>query len=396
MMRPVAMLLILMTIVLTNCGESPAGRLLPSSPPDFVHKPDSDLSALGHYSRAIKLETHPDAILGNINEIKLDPRNGDLLVADFRVTKKVYRFNQKGQFLRSYGTIGQGPGEYRGLMGFAPMDDGRLVVLSTYKMILFSMDGAYLDSAQVKIAPHGVQTHGNRIYIHAISGRKRIKHAVHVYDDDFHKVTEFHPYDRRIDQLPFIPRNSLAKGSGGFFVSESYDFRLAAYDWNGRRQQAWRFPADNEQLQPFWQKLGQGPLSPKDKKAFFALLHRPIYTFAVGELVYLHEVKTSQNIERSCLLDPQTSQVTVFDNLTLISEAGRDDYLTLDGLVGSHNDGLIGYLEDPARLARHRSSTPALEGLELNESENPIVLFFDITAAGKGQLSGRSRSENEQ
>lgn len=397
-MRQALLLTLLGSLFLVACGSSSPFASIPQDQVTVTRETGNDLSRLGRFVRAIPLETPDEALLGGINEIKLDPSSGHLLVGDFKITKRVFRFDQNGRYLHSYGRLGQGPGEYQGLMSFAPLDDGRVVLLSTFKMLLFSAEGKHLKSVRLKASPHGVQTQGNRIYVHAISGEERLRKAVLVYDDDLQRIDSFHPHDQRLDRLPFIARHSLAKGQDALYVSHSYDYRISVYDFEGRPRQIWDLPNSNDDLQPFWTELRQGRLNPKQRLDFFQLLHRPVYTFAVDDLVYLFEVKVSAQLFRSSLLNGKTGALRVYDHIRLLSEELHPANLTMEAVVGSYDRGLIGYCEDPQRLNHHRDH-PVLQHINYREADNPVILFFELkplTSSAQARESSEGGSGGQE
>ncbi len=58
----------------------------------------------------IELKTPPGVIIGEISKMQII--DGGIIVLDSNISKKVYLFNSKGEFIHSVGTKGSGPGEH--------------------------------------------------------------------------------------------------------------------------------------------------------------------------------------------------------------------------------------------------------------------------------------------
>ncbi len=87
-------------LLLSACGSETWVRT-PAKPATVVNQQATSLDQLGYYARAVALESHEDALLGSISDVKVDAATGDLLVADFKISKQVYRFNAEGRYLHS-------------------------------------------------------------------------------------------------------------------------------------------------------------------------------------------------------------------------------------------------------------------------------------------------------
>lgn len=81
--------------------------------------------------------------------------NGDIYVLD-KIDKKVKVFNKFGQYLKTFGTEGQGPGEISGLpVYFALNQQNELFIIDSSGVSFFSLDGEYLR----KILNNDFKTH---------------------------------------------------------------------------------------------------------------------------------------------------------------------------------------------------------------------------------------------
>ena len=377
---------------LCHCGEQPLLSALPATPVEVVREPTRKLADLGFYERAVALETTDASLIGGIQSIKLDPRTGDLLVGDFRATQAILRFNPEGRFLQRYGRVGQGPGEYEAIHGFAPLANGRIVALGSFKLLLWEADGSLVTEQPLRMAATWVEARGEDIYVRVIRGPEAGGFAVFRLNGDLKKLARFHPRDPRLDRVAYVPYNAMTLGGRHLYLSECYDFRLTAYDLAGKLTGSWVFPSRNERVVPLLQKAGK--LTAQERNLLFRGIHRPRAIYAFSEILYLWEVKTDEGLMNSCLFEPGANRFTVYENLKLVGSDPEEADLTMTDLVGRYDRGLIGYCEDPALLRKHAADHPVLADLKVGENDNPVVLFFRLKSVvatekhtdGKGDI----------
>lgn len=110
-------------------------------------------------------QSGPDTFLGPTACIQL--ANGDMLFADGHWPRPSYapqdgdrlvRYTKDGQYVRDYGKLGTGPGEFMGPHGLALDSQGRLFVAdrSNNRLQIFDRDMNYLDSWRHFGRPSGV------------------------------------------------------------------------------------------------------------------------------------------------------------------------------------------------------------------------------------------------
>jgi hypothetical protein len=95
---------------------------------DQVNKISEGASAYSlFYKRVsvIALETNEDCLIGEISQIRIfEPY---MFVLDSRSAKNLFMFDQEGNFIRKFGNIGNGPGEYLLPLDFAIDRDNKMV-----------------------------------------------------------------------------------------------------------------------------------------------------------------------------------------------------------------------------------------------------------------------------
>lgn len=83
------------------------------------------------------------------------------LVGDFR--SAVRKYDKNGKYVRSYGRIGDGPGEYRGGVGHvAELSDGRVLLSDALGVLVYSATGRYLERWR---QPAWSRSMGNRLFV---------------------------------------------------------------------------------------------------------------------------------------------------------------------------------------------------------------------------------------
>jgi hypothetical protein len=94
--------------------------------------------------------------------------NGDLFVADGYVNSRIVHFDKRGKFIRAWGKLGTGPGEFSLVHGIAIDSKGRLYALdrNNSRVQVFDRSGKYLTEWRNIVAPWAVWiTPKDEIYI---------------------------------------------------------------------------------------------------------------------------------------------------------------------------------------------------------------------------------------
>ena len=115
--RNVSISCMVLAWLLAGCFDSQSPQLNGSAPEfhDFFDTSDS-----------FELEEMKEDPIGDIESL-LETRRGDLVIGD-AILPRVRRYGPQGQLLASFGSSGEGPGEFRGVGGLVELSDGRLAV----------------------------------------------------------------------------------------------------------------------------------------------------------------------------------------------------------------------------------------------------------------------------
>ncbi len=169
--------------------------------------------------------------------VAVSPANSQIVVADSS-NHRVQIFDQRGQFVRTFGSYGQGDGEFDCLAGVAITTSGNIVIADRYnhRIQVFDATGNFVrkfgeeGSADGQLNyPWGVGTDGDRnIYV-----CDKENNRVQVYDIGGRFLSKIGSLGSRPGQLE-NPHYVCVSGDGNVVVSDSGNHRLQVFNSNGR------------------------------------------------------------------------------------------------------------------------------------------------------------------
>jgi hypothetical protein len=134
----------------------------------------SYISFLFRKATPIILETNDEILLRTINNIAV--YDDLILVLDRETAKGVFAFNREGKFIRRFGQIGQGPGEYISPYDFTIDYENKLIYIlddEMRKINSFGLpDGSFIKSIKIQdddIRSHYIQYYEGKLYADADS-----------------------------------------------------------------------------------------------------------------------------------------------------------------------------------------------------------------------------------
>ena len=361
-----------------GCHQPESGPATRAVKPMLVQA--DGLAQLGSYSRFVALETHPEALLGAVTSVKIDPVSGDLLVADSRVTHALYRFDEQGSFIRRYGAHGSGPGEYETLFSFEILKQGRIAIFAAGKALLFEADGTLLREAPVDFNGKWAARVDDLIFIYTLAGQAQKKNSILVFDQALNQVGAMHSFDVRQDKLLLAPNNTLAAGRHHLIVSDFYDFQISVYRGDGSLAQRYAFPNQNHRLDSFWKQTREKMRTRQQIKKLVAGLRRAHDIYAFGSNLFFLESAPNLRQMRPHLLDLETAQALCYEGIRLVGGDKNTGYLTMDNLVGAFEKGILGVGNDP-ELYTHYRHLYANANIDYGDLDNPILMFFEINTS---------------
>jgi len=224
-MKHYSFCMIIIVFLLVSCNGTKNGDFL-EIPVNFGKNISSQLplSEIAETITAIELELSDESLL--------NPKRGVMkriiLFEDYvfiAQPDKIFVFDINGQFVRSIGSKGQGPGEYFGIMSMAIDEINRRLYVSAYhKIICYDLDGNFLkETSMIKkgeseIAIKDINYINNEVWILAQSMKNEDENGLYNQVEIFRLNDDLHIIDRYTTQKIYErPR---------FFVSPVEDYIL--------------------------------------------------------------------------------------------------------------------------------------------------------------------------
>jgi hypothetical protein len=131
-------------------------------------------AALVEELRIGELEGDDDYMIGRVAGFAVDSEGG-IYVVDSQL-KLVRKYDANGVFQRNIGRAGEGPGEYRQVLGIRCLPNGTVAVLTVpHRIILYAKDGSYLRDFRVESTLYTSRMleydTDNNVYIKATLGK---------------------------------------------------------------------------------------------------------------------------------------------------------------------------------------------------------------------------------
>ncbi|MEA2005849.1 MAG: 6-bladed beta-propeller, partial [Acidobacteriota bacterium] len=226
--------LLIVTFFLYSCNKNEykvKSKYIDFKSISIIKSKTKNILDIGKIKKAVKLETKDNALIGNVDSLIYD-KNEDFYIADYYSSKKVFRFDKKGNFVRSYGKIGQGPGEYNSILSFALDSESNVFLLGNYKLIKFDKNGKLLKEIRIKYHSGDIIIVNDLIYISILRYRyvPKNKKAILIIDTNLKKVGEMLTYDTRLEKYLFTPRKMFAKNQDNLYFIDVYDFKLNIFN----------------------------------------------------------------------------------------------------------------------------------------------------------------------
>ncbi len=374
-------IIIIVVILLFSCSSNVEEKksIIDSGSLKITKKKFSKLTELGKISKAVKLEVSKHSLLGRINRILVDKKNGDLVIGDFRTTKQVLRFNKQGKFICKFGKIGQGPGEYVNLKNFTITNKGDIVLLTRFKLIKFSNKGIFLHEVRTNVFGGYIECIDDLIYVSVLRyDHKSVeKKAILVFDSSFSQVGRIGDYETRLEKYLFGVSGFLAKKDRSLYYIDFFDPCLNVYNTKTHELVHLPIPNNNSKLDKFWKKKY---FTQKDDEKVLTILHRFDNIFIVGKKIFLSEVNYDKTLFQIWLLDLEKKETLIFNQSSLFGDYQlkiKQD-LYFNSISGSYDKGIIGVVNNKDNFNLHKNKYLILKDIEFKAEDNPILIFFEF------------------
>jgi hypothetical protein len=322
--------------------------------------------------KIVKLELNDESLIGYIDLVRID-ENGDILIGDYYPVKKVHRFDKNGRYIRSYGKLGRGPGEYAGIKSFDILSDGSIVFLTDLKLIRYAKTGQLIKEIRNNFLAMDIVVMDDLIYISHLGFRMapRTDEAILIYNTDLKKVGGFHEFDMRLEKYRFIPNKFFAKSSNILYFIDCYDFRLLEYDPKFQDFSCLKIPSDNSELDSIW---GKKVLTENEYREIKKRVHRFNHVYGFKDGLFLFAYCQEKRIFDHWVLNLEKRKAIVYK----YSAEYLKNNLFFNHFAGEYDDGVIGVFNDHERFNKYKDKYPAFRDVDYRVDDNPILVFFEF------------------
>ena len=367
--------LLIVTLFLYSCNNNEYE--LKSKDVDFksvsiTKNKTKNILDIGKIKKAVKLETKDKSIIGNIDKVICD-KNEDFYIADYYSSKKVFRFDKKGNFIRSYGKIGQGPGEYNSIKGFALDSESNIFLLANYKLIKFDKNGKLLKEIRIKYHSGYITIVNDLIYIFILGYRDvpKNKKQILILNSNLKKVGEMLTYDTRLEKYSYIPRKMFAKDKDSLYFIDVYDFKLNIFNQKSKEMSCLKIPNENKSLDNIW---GKKRFNEKDRTEIKNRIHRFASIFNFNNNLLLYEFYRPKEIFDFWLLNLKRKKAIIFP----YSDMELYMKQLFFSISGSYDKGVILVINGIEELNKYKEYFPVLKDIEFRTEDNPILALFEF------------------
>jgi len=369
--------LLIVTFFLYSCNKNEykvKSKYIDFKSISIIKSKTKNILDIGKIKKAVKLETKDNSLIGNVDSVIYD-KNEDFYIADYYSSKKVFRFDKKGNFVGSYGKIGQGPGEYNSILSFALDSESNVFLLGNYKLIKFDKNGKLLKEIRIKYHSGDIIIVNDLIYISILKYRyvPKNKKAILIIDTNLKKVGEMLTYDTRLEKYLFTPRKMFAKNQDNLYFIDVYDFKLNIFNQKSKEMSCLKIPNKNKRLDNIWKK-NQRYLSEKDMDKVKNKIHRFDSIFSFNDNLLLAEYCKYKKIFDFWLLNLKTKKASIFP----YSDMELYIKQLFFSISGSYDKGVILVINDIEELNKYKEYFPVLNDIEFSIEDNPILVLFEF------------------
>lgn len=165
----------------------------------------------------IPLETNKEFLIGSVNRII---HHKDKYFILDRRSQSVFAFYESGKAAFKINNLGQGPGEWLGVIDFTIDDDKEEIILHTdrpSKLIYFDKDGKFIKEIETENYYSNLMSHDNKLYFRNTS--RDLKNLLFVQTNEGESMTGFLPL--KTNDILFentgVPYPSLLNSKSLFF-----------------------------------------------------------------------------------------------------------------------------------------------------------------------------------
>ena len=141
-------LLMSISVLILSCCSITQNSTLPEFPVDIDQNISFPISEIAEEITAIELKLTDESLINPDHITRIIHCDNAVIICEY---DKILLFNTNGQFIRSIGSKGQGPGEYRVIDNIAIDEKNRrLFVIASSKIICYDLEGNFLKQASFR------------------------------------------------------------------------------------------------------------------------------------------------------------------------------------------------------------------------------------------------------
>lgn len=258
---------------------------------DKIPRPHQNPESLFEFKSIISLKK-PDDFLKVVNKI-IDHELGYFIFD--KSTSRLMLFDHQGSFVREYGKLGDGPGEFGAIYDFFIIND-LIYAFSPANLSLFSFEihsGEFIAQSPLRVfAQRIVPISESEILVYVSNNPTDTNFNVYRYDLDGNKLQEYFPFDPArsyavVGYTGFLTSNDAGEiyycdpfGYQVFkFNKESKDFEIA-YEFGFVSEE---IKSDRENLEKY---TGSYQLDPSNQVRFAGSLFRKNKNYIISDMTY--------------------------------------------------------------------------------------------------------------
>jgi len=369
-MRISRILILLILLFFFSCMGKNSHKKIDLNKIHFLDKHINYLSEGVKIIKIVKLETKKESLIGSINKVIYGAYR-NFYVGDFYIGKKIIKFDKDGQFLRSYGREGQGPGEFSNIIDFGVDDNENVIILTQFKLIKFNKEGNLVKERRIFFLGKELVIDNGLIYLYVLDFKdgRRGKSKILLFDMSLKEVGGIGEYDKRLEKYLFVPLNVLSKGEGKIYFTEIYDFKINIYDTKLKRLKTLMLPYDSSRLEKIFMK---DLITEKDREYVKNIVHRFNTICSTDKVVLLSEYNKENKILKYWLFNFEESVVYLF------SDISEGLWNLLSSVKGCYKRGFIAFVDNKETINVYNKETNAFNSVNIDVEENPVLILFEF------------------
>lgn len=185
-------------------------------------------------SSIIPLRINDSLIIASVKKIIVYKSNYFVLDNKFST---LYRFDDKGNFLTTYGKIGLGPGEFRRIDDFdIDSVNNRILILSNDDLAIYYYaigNTSFLKKQRIGCFGTSLSVLPNNkilIFINYNNNEKNDKHNVVLIDSASNIIQKYFPFDAQKSTMMFTATGFMQKTDNKVFFSSAFDDTIYVYN----------------------------------------------------------------------------------------------------------------------------------------------------------------------